>query len=677
MPTRKGGQRPRHQRIGPTEPPVADQPEVASDVASAEGVMPAEAAAARAPKAPRRNPLYPVGVTLFPLDAETQSWSDWYARDLEGDLASLDEARFALVRLLVSWKVLEPQVGQYSEEALERLGDIVDAAKSHRQQVIVCFFADDRHAELADVGWGKRRDPRTDQYLVQREVALVQKVVSRLRTSSGVFAWQLADEAFCSGFTTQDALESWTRQMRDAIRELDPKRPITLGADPETMYRATGVDARPAIASCEFGVTHVTAAYRAYAAEGPIESGPSTYLDSFLLRAADRGKPVLMDSVGVLSLDNSVAEEAAALRTALWSGLINGASGAMVRRLRDLDVERREPYFIEPFETLVGLTDVEGDRKPTFAETRAFVRAAARIDLRNHEASPERTAVIIPTERYNPLPDLAGLYDPRACLSAFVAAKEAHVPVTVADESDDFSEYSVLIVPSAFTLAEDTWERLTAFVQAGGVLALSYGGGDAHPGIRDLFGVEFLGDDGPRSTLSCRVAQQDVLGSLEGFDARLEMPNFALLSGGTATIVATDAKGSPLLTLNQVGQGRAVYIATPLERSIAQDDPWATPAPVRALLREVYGAIARAAGCGSPIGCDAPDVELALFQGEADDVLVLVNHAPVKVTATLTAERRIATIGDVRGGAPVGLGGLTFSAPLEPNGVAALRLTYA
>ena len=677
MPTRKGGQRPRHQRIGPAEPPAAAEAVAPQEAEPGEQTAAAENATVRAPRAPRRNPLYPVGVTLFPLDAETQSWSDWYARDLDVDLASLEEARFALVRLLVSWKVLEPQVGQYSEHALGRLGELVEAAKSRRQQVIVCFFADDRHAELADVGWGKRRDPRTDQYLVQREVALVQKVVSRLRTSAGVFAWQLADEAFCSGFTTQDALEAWTAAMRDAIRELDPKRPITLGADPETMFRATGVDAREAIASCEFGVTHVTAAYRAYAAEGPITSGPATYLDSFLLRAADRGKPVLMDAVGVLALENSVAEEAAALRTALWSGLINGSSGAMVRRLRDLHTERREPYFIEPFETLVGLTDIEGERKPTFGEARAFVRAAARIDLGNHEPSPERTAVVIPAERYNPLPDLAGLYDPRACLTAFVGAKEAHVPVTVADERDDFSAYSVLIVPSAFTLADDTWERLGAFVLGGGVLALSYGGGDAHPAIRELFGVEFLGDSGPRTTLSCRVAQQDVLGSLESFDVRLDVPNFALLSGGTATIVATDAKGSPLLTVNQVGQGRAVYIATPLERAIAQGDAWATPAPVRSLLREVYGAIARAAGCGAPVGCDSPDVELALFQGETDDVLVLVNHAPVKVTATLATERRIASIADVRGGPPIALGGSTFSAPLEPNGVAALRLTYA
>jgi endo-1,4-beta-mannosidase len=676
MPTRMGGSRPHHHRIGPAEPPapVAVPSSVPADIdAVAAGSLPV----ASGPKPPRRNPLYPVGVTLFPLDSEHKRWPEWYRRDLSADLGVLEDARFALVRLLVSWKVLEPQVGQYDDVALTRFAELVERAASRKQQVIVSFFADDRQAELTDVAWGRRRDATTDPYLVQREVSLVSYVVTRLRAEAGVFAWQLADEAFCSTFSSADALDAWTRQMRDAIRELDPKRPITLGCDPETLFRATGVDVRAAIATCEFGVTHVTAAYRAYAAEGPVTSGPATYLDSFLLRAADRGKPVLMDGVGPLTLDNSAAEEAASLRIALWSGLVNGSSGALLRRFRDLETERRAPYFVDPFETLVGVADTAGELKPSFDEARSFVRAAARIDLKSYEPSPERTAVIVPAERYEPLPNLAGLYDPRACLAAFVGAKEAHVPVTVADESDDFSEYSVLIVPSAFALAEQTWKRLAAFVQAGGSVVLSYGGGDAAPAVRPLFGVEFLGDAGPRETLSCRVAQADALGALESFDVRLAVPNYALLSAGGATVVATDDTGSPLLTVNQVGQGRAVYIAAPLERSIAQGDPWATPAPVRSLLRQVYGTVARGAGCGAPVDCDAPDVELSLFQGEDDDVLVLVNHAPVKVSADITSERRVGSIVDVRGGAHVAVAGTSFSVPLGPNGVVALRLTYA
>ncbi len=669
MPTRKGGPRQPRPRIERSEAaPAAATPRRASTGAAAAG-GPAKAAL--------RNPLFPVGASLYPLDAETQGPDDWYARDLAADLDALGAARCGLVRIFVSWRVLEPQVGQYSEEALDRLASLVETARARKMQTIVCFFADDRHSELTEIPWGKKRDPRTDGYLVQRQVALVAKVVGHLRGDAGVFAWQLGNEAFLSGFASAAQLEEWTATLREAVRELDPKRPIGLGCDPETLFRATGVDARAAIATCEFAVSHVTAAYRAYAAEGPLTSGPATYLDGFLMRCARTGRPVLADEIGVLSLETSAAEEAAYVRTALWSAFANRGAGALARRFRDMDTEHREPYFLDPFETLVGVADDEGETKPAYDELRTFVKLAARIDLKTHVPIAERTAIVMPAERYEPLPSLAGLYDPRACLASFVIAKRAHVPVNVIGEADDFGDNLVLVVPSAFSLSDETWERLAAFVQGGGTLLMSYGGGDAAPAVRDLFGVEFLGDGGPRSTMSCRVAQDEVLGSLQSFDTRFELPNYALLGSGTATVVATDSKGSPLLTVNQVGQGRAVYVAAPLERAIAQGDPWATPAPVAALVREVYGAVARGAGCGAPVGCSHPDVEVALYQGETDDVLLLLNHAPEKISTTLSTERRVASIDDVRGGAPVAVGGTVFGVPLEPNGVLALRLTYA
>lgn len=671
MPTKKGGPRQPRQRIERPENTELSAPSPRR--ASVE----AAAAAGKSDKTPQRNPLFPVGASLFPLDHETQGPDEWYARDLGSDIEALAQARCALVRLFVSWRVFEPQVGQYAEEPMRRLKEIVEAIREKKMQIVLCLFADDRHAELTEVTWGKRRDPRTDAYLVQREAALVQKVAEMFKGDAGVFAWQLGNEAFLSGFESAEALESWADTLRDALREVDPKRPIGLGADAETLFRTTGIDARPLIERCEFAVSHLTASYKAYAAEGPVTSGPSTYLDAFLLRNAHRGRPVLLDEFGPLSLDMSSGEEAAYVRTVLWSGLCNRAGGAMVRRLRDMDTERREPYFLDPYETLVGIADSDGITKPSFTELYRFVRTVARIDLRSHSLITERLAVVMPSERYEPLPSLAGLYDPRACLHSFIIAKQSHIPVSVIREDDEFGENLVLVVPSAFSLAEETWERIAAFVQSGGTVLLSYGGGDAPASFRDLFGVEFLGDDGPRTKFTCRVAQDDVLGSLESLDLRFDLPNYALLSSGTATIVATDAKGSPLLTVNQVGQGRAVYISAPVERAIAQGDPWAIPEPVQRFMREVYGAVARGAGCGAPVTCSSPVVEVALFQGDSDDVLVLLNHSSEKVDATLTTDRRVASITDVRGGAPVAVGGTVFGVPVEPNAASALRLTYA
>lgn len=644
--------------------------------ASAKGGAAKGAPAASEELGPLRNQLFPIGVDWYPLDEEKLSYSDWYARDFDREFAAIAEARISLVRVYVSWKVFEPQVGQYDADAEDRLGDILAAARAHDLRVIVVFFADDRLAEMNDVPWAKKRDPRTDDYLIAREISLVQRVVNRFRSETAVWAWELGNEAFFTGFASEESVQKWTKTLREAIREVDTARAIVLAADPETLVRETGVDARAAIDGFEYGVSHVTAPYRAYAAEGPLTYGPATYLDSFLLRSALRDLPVLADGVGVHSLEVSVAEEAAYVRTALYSALMNRASGVLLRRWRDLDTEKREPYFRDPFEVLVGLTDVTGEAKPVLDEVRRFSRVAARLDLRVNTPAPERAAVIIPAERYEPLPSLTGLYAPRSCLQAYTAAKEAHLPVTLVHEGDELGDFMALFIPSAARLTASMWAELGSFVQSGGSVVLSYGGGDADPALREIFGVQFLGDHGVRPVLSCRIAQPGLLGDLAAFDVKLDLPHFGLVGSGSATVVATDATGSPLLTLNQYGQGKAVFLAAPLERAIAQSDPWAAPDAVRTLLRTVYGTVARAAGAGPVIDCDEPHAEIAQFGGEAGDVVIVLNHSAESISPTLTVERVVASVADIRGGAAVGVGARAFGVPLGPNAAVALRLTY-
>lgn len=628
------------------------------------------------PGSPERTSRLLVGVDCYPLDDERHSFSAWYDRDVDAEFAEMAAAEIALVRIFISWKAFEQQVGQYDDDAEARLEGLIASASAHGLKLLVCFFADDRLAEMNDVSWGQKRDVRIDDYLVQRQISLVQRIVTQYRNEQTIWGWDLGNEAFFAGFKREEPLERWVWSMRDAIREIDSERPILVGADTETLFRETGVDARTAADTAEYATAHVTAAYRAYAAEGPITLGPATYLDSYLTRCAAHDLPVLLDGVGVHSLDFSPAEETAFVRSVLYQALMNGAAGVMLRRWRDAATDRREPYFRDPFEVLVGVMDADGAPKPVLADVRRFARVAARLDPRTFTPAPERAAVLIPAERMEPLPSLAGLYAPRSCLQAYIAAKEAHLPVAVIREGQPLGAFSVVFVPSAAKLGAAMWRELGSFVQSGGSVVCSYGGGDADPAVREIFGVEFLGDAGVRSQVSCRVAQAGLLGNLASFDVALEVPHYATLGHDAATVVATDAKGSPLLTRNQYGQGVAVFVAASLERAIAQSDPWAAPEPVRALLREVYGAVARSAGAGPVIDCDHPDVEIAAFLGEDGDVVVALNHTPEPVTATVRSERVVASVADARGGPATGVGARAFGVPLSANGATALRVTY-
>ncbi|HET6497452.1 MAG TPA: hypothetical protein VFH17_00140, partial [Coriobacteriia bacterium] len=384
----------------------------------------------------------------------------------------------------------------------------------------------------------------------------------------------------------------------------------------------------------------------------------------------------LLDGIGPHTLDASHAEEAALLRCSLYSGLMNNASGALVSRWRDMLTDRRAPYHVDEFESLVGVRDGEGRPKAAMRELAAFSRMVARLDLRQLTRPIERAAVMVPAERTAAEPTLPSLFAPRSCLQAFVSAKEAHLPITVTREHEPFDPFAMLIVPSVTDMAQETWERLAEWVHAGGSLVYSYGGGEFGSEARRLFGVDFLGHGGARERATCRVAQQGMVGALEPFDTAARVPHFALLGPGASTVVATDAAGNPLVTLSRPGQGRAVCVAVPFERVLGQSGLMPPADEIARFLRALYGAVGEVAGCGSKVACDTPSVELALLAGDGRDALLLLNHADVAVTATLVFERTVATVARVSGGDGVSVGELSLGVPLGAYGAAALWVSY-
>jgi endo-1,4-beta-mannosidase len=614
-----------------------------------------------------------VGVDYQPIDDERRC-GDWYELDYPSDFSAIAEAGLRRVRLTCAWRLMEPQVGQYDEAVFARLDALIAAAAAAGLEVVLCLFAHDSVAALSEVPWATGRDAFTDTYLFERQAEFARHLASRYKGEPAVVAWELADAAYLRGFITEPALEAWTLALRSAVRAIDEDRPLRLGIDAETHLRATGVDARPAIDLCEEAAVAPSPEYVAYAVDGASGGRMGSHLDGFLLHLALDELPVVAESIGPRDLEGSSAQDLVGLRTGLYSALMNGASGAMLRRWRGLLTEPRAPYHVDPEESLAGVLLPDGTPTAMLAEVRRFAEVAAAVGC--YELVPERVAVLVPTERYQVLPSLAGIRTPRTCLAAYVAAKEAHLPVTVVREGDRVLRARVIIVPGACALGAETWRSLTAFVQAGGAAVLSYGGGDADPALREIFGVEFLGDDGPRTSLSCRVAQPDLLPGVTNFASPVPVPHFARLGAGSATVVATDHDGAPLVTLRQYGQGRALFVAAPLERILAEADPAAVPEAVWSLVRGIYAGLAGATGAVGALRCDRPDVEFGHFIGTDDDIVVLLNHADVAQSATLVFPREVADVSDACGGTPVRVASTAFGVPLGASGVAALRVTY-
>ncbi|MFC6079982.1 beta-galactosidase [Sphaerisporangium aureirubrum] len=243
---------------------------------------------------------------------------------------------------------------------------------------------------------------------------------------------------------------------------------------------------------------------------------------------------------------------------------------------------------------------------------------------------------------------------PSADLRYLDAVRQAHrvlwrggVPVDFACPDHDLSSYDVVLVPCLYLVSDATAARLTAYVEGGGTLVVSFFSGVAdeharvrlggYPGaLRDLLGVrteEFLPLDAPVPVHLLEPSPTSTTGT--AWSERVELRG--------ARPIATyggDLDGLPAVTRHTHGAGQAFYLSTRLDDA-------------------AYAQILTAAGL-PPTGVP-PGVELIRREGGDRDWLFALNHTPA--AQTITAR-----------GADV-LSGTEIDGPLRlpPRGFAVLR----
>lgn len=153
---------------------------------------------------------------------------------------------------------------------------------------------------------------------------------------------------------------------------------------------------------------------------------------------------------------------------------------------------------------------------------------------------------------------------------------ELGVPIDVIDMEQDFSRYKLLVAPMLYMVRPGVGERIQQFVEAGGTFVATY-----WSGIVDEFDLCFLGGfPGPlRQTLGVWSEEIDALqdhdvngivtndggglGLAKVYEA-IELCDLIHLETAEALAVYSSDfyAGRPALTVNQLGKGRAYYIAS-------------------------------------------------------------------------------------------------------------------
>lgn len=204
---------------------------------------------------------------------------------------------------------------------------------------------------------------------------------------------------------------------------------------------------------------------------------------------------------------------------------------------------------------------------------------------------------------------------------------EQGVPVDVISMDRDLSKYKLVIAPMLYMVREGVGEKIEAFVKAGGTFVSTYWSGivndtdlcflNGFPGpLRKTLGIwseEIDGlNDGQKNAV--KLLDNNLLGISGEFEAR-ELCDLIHLEGAEAlaTYQTDFYAGRPALTMNQLGKGKAYYIASRNELDFH---------------RAFYKKLIDETGVKRVIDTDIPDgVSVHKREDEQNEYIFLMNFA--------------------------------------------------
>jgi len=219
----------------------------------------------------------------------------------------------------------------------------------------------------------------------------------------------------------------------------------------------------------------------------------------------------------------------------------------------------------------------------------------------------------------------------------FAAIDESHL-------QDIPASCKVLVYPLPFCPDDATFERVLAFVQAGGILYVS---GDVSydserkrtrlERLTNLLGVEFVAENYPNIKFPSHEADIRVRGGFSGLQDYRGFPCIRVRPV-SAEVVAATPTGEAVITTNNVGKGRVFYSTDVLELH--------APARTTDFGRRVYLGFLQWAGVSRPfLSPDKPNIHyFRSTTRQGDELCTIVNRDDGAPTQEISFETKAGTV---------------------------------
>jgi beta-galactosidase len=205
----------------------------------------------------------------------------------------------------------------------------------------------------------------------------------------------------------------------------------------------------------------------------------------------------------------------------------------------------------------------------------------------------------------------------------YAGLHETNLQVDIVRPESDLTNYTFVIAPTLYMVRENAARNLRSFVEGGGNLIVSVFSGivdendlvvtGGYPGrLRDLLGIWVEEIDALPPPKTNRIVVSKPMGLVQGeYECSLLCDLIHLESAEEIAVYGEDFyAGTPCVTVNSVGRGRAYYVATN---------------PDEKFVRDLLSTIAREAGIRPRLEA-ASGVEVCTREKDGEEFIFLLNH---------------------------------------------------
>ena len=517
-----------------------------------------------------------IGCNYWSYNAGADMWRDWDKDQVEKDLKLLSENKITTIRVFPNWRDFQPVIPVYgyagnlceymlegerepenpyflSEQMLCRFEEFCDVANKYGIKLIVGLLTGWMSGKLYIPTALNDRNLYTDPVALRFERRFIKGFVSRFKDRSEIYAWDLGNECNCMSKTPcADAAFVWSAMISDAIKAQDPTRPVISGMHSLKVEGGNWLISDQAECT-DILTTHPYPYFVQHCAKDPMNSirtlMHATCENYFYSEIS--GKPALVEELGTLGVNmckDSISADF--MRLNLLSNWAHGAEGVLWWCMNEQSHLENPPYRWSMLERELGMFDRNQQPKPYLNEMHKFANWLDTLDIEIEKPKADATVLLSRGQ------DHWGI-----AYMTFILGKQAGVTFNYVAPNKDVPDSDVYFLPSVHGdqwLYKPYYEQLKQKVFDGATLYVS-----------NLNGFytereEFLGT----AVLETELAADSGIFEINGAQIPYSLERKQKLEPITASVLACDQKGDPIVTLNRYGKGKVYYVNFPFEETL-------------------------------------------------------------------------------------------------------------